>query len=312
MAPDGGPASGTVGGGFSYNRAAMPASPASRAGASAARLPSAADREALLKVGLRLAAGARRIILATLARGLRVSVKPDRSFVTDADRAVERFIRGELRRRFPDHGLVGEEFGSIQPDAPYRWIVDPIDGTLSFLRGIPLYGTILALQHRGRPVLGIIDHPGLGETYSAAAGLGAFLDGRRLRLHDLGPREPIEGEVIATGDRGHFVRLGAERRFDKLMASHPQVRSYADCFGHTLAARGAVGAMADFGVKLWDIAATEVLVTEAGGRYELVSERPSPDGAHYGVVFGKPRVVRWLLPILAGRRHGPGFSRVRA
>lgn len=261
--------------------------------------PSLAERRALLRQALAIVSGSRRLIRGKIARGFSTKTKADESLVTDADLAAERFLRRELSRRFPDHGIIGEEFAPANAGSDFLWTIDPIDGTLSFARGIPLYGTILALHHRGRPVLGVIDHPSLGECYSAARGLGAALNGRRIRLQDLGPGEKVEREVVATGDRMHFLKCGRARDFDRLMRRHPQVRSYADCFGHTLAARGAVGAMVDFGIRLWDMAASQVLIEEAGGRYACLLSPPPGDlgQGFYGIVCGKPAVVDWLLPL---------------
>lgn len=238
--------------------------------------------------------GARRIVLGRLERGYAKRVKPDDSLVTDADLEAERALRRAIRKRFPGHGIVGEEFGESEPASEYQWLLDPIDGTLSFTHGIPFFGTILGLHRRGRPLVGVIDHPALDLVYSAGAGLGTFKNGRRVRIADLSRGEPLEREVIATGDRPRFAECGRAAAFDRLMRSHPLVRGYADCLGHTLAAEGAVGAMADFGIKRWDLAATQVLVEEAGGRYELVYESKGGSPTLYGAVFGKPRVVEWL------------------
>ena len=235
-----------------------------------------------------------------MAAGFSIGVKKDLSYVTDADLAAERTLRAAIAETFPDHGVLGEEFPPVNPGADFQWILDPIDGTLSFSRGIPLFGVILALHHRGRPVVGIIDHPALGQCFYAAEGLGAFCNGRRVRVDDAGRNWPVEGEIVATGDRAHFIKAGKQRAFDRLMRLHPQVRSYADCFGHTLAVRGAVGAMVDFGVRIWDISATELLIREAGGKYVRVQKLDRPDGALYGIIFGKPKVVDWLVPLFDG------------
>ncbi len=269
-------------------------------------LKSLPPRRELLAAALGFVGKSRRLILSRRRRGLSVMRKADQTLVTDADVAAERLLRSEIGKRFPEHGIVGEELPGVNLSSEFQWIIDPIDGTLSFARGIPLYGTIIALHHRGRPLLGVIDHPALGECYSAAAGLGAWVNRRRLRLQDLPSGRPVEDEILATGDRAHFGRCGRERLFDLLILGHPQVRSYADCFGHTLAASGAAGAMVDYGVRLWDVAATEVLIQEAGGRYVLAERIEKPkSGSFYGVVFGKPRVVDWILKLFALSKPPP-------
>jgi len=239
-----------------------------------------------------------------LARGVTKRLKADQSYVTDADLATELALRRAITRAFPDHGILGEEFPALRLDSPFQWILDPIDGTLSFTHGIPFFGTLIALHYRGRPIATAIDQPALGLRYTAGLGLGAFRNGRRFRLRDLGRGEDLGREVIATAERYRFARCGQAGRFDRLQRTHPLVRSYADCLGHTLAAEGRVGAMVDYGVRLWDIAATELLVTEAGGRWVEVYRKPRhPRDAVYGVIFGKPRVVKWLLPFFeAGGR----------
>lgn len=256
------------------------------------------DRRELLRFALKLMDRARRTVLYYLASGYGVRVKSDRSFVTDADTAVEKVLRKAILERFPEHGIIGEEFPARNPSAEYQWIIDPIDGTLSFTRGIPLYGCILALHHRGKPLVGVIDHPGLGTRFHAALGLGCYADGKRVRLKDLPSAAQVENELIAAGDRSQFLRTGDSARFNRLTRSHPQVRIYADCFGHTLAVSGAVGAMVDFGVKIWDISATQLMIEEAGGRFEIVKRQKYPGGMNYGVIFGKPKVVAWLRRIL--------------
>lgn len=253
----------------------------------------AAERALFLREALRFADGSRKLIRRALVRGFRVRTKADASFVTDADLGAERLLRREIARRFPAHGIIGEEFPPRNPGAEFQWILDPIDGTLSFTRGIPLFGTLIALQRRGRGVVGVIDHPALDDRCWAAAGLGAFRNGRRLRV--AASARPEE-ELVACGDRMHFHRSGRRAHFDRLLSVHPQVRSYADCFGHSLAARGAVGAMVDYGIKLWDFAPTPVIVEEAGGSFRLIeSVETKAHGRLYNLVCGKPRVVEWLI-----------------
>ena len=261
-------------------------------------LPRLTERRRYFRAAVRFAAAARRVLLRRRALGFTRRLKADASFVTDADLAVERALRAAIHHAFPDHGVIGEELPPVAPGADYQWILDPIDGTLSFLHGIPFYGTIIGLHHRGRPVVGVIDHAGLGTCYAAAAGLGAWRDGRRLRIRDI-PRFAIDHEVISAGDRSRFVHCGRARAFDQLMRTHPQVRGYMDCIGHTLAAEGAVGAAVDYGLRLWDIAATQVLVEEAGGRYVIAHQSRRDGLPYYGIICGKPTVVGWLERIFA-------------
>lgn len=234
-----------------------------------------------------------------VARGFRVRLKSDASFVTDVDLTVERTLRRTIARTFPDHGILGEEFPPTRGRAPLQWILDPIDGTTSLTHGIPFYGTIIALHHEGIPLVGVIDLPALGRRYSAAVGLGAWCNGRRLRVRDV-PARAIDKEIVSAGDRDRFVQCRAGAAFDRLMREHPTVRGYVDCIAHCFAAEGSVGAVVDYGVKLWDIAATQVLIEEAGGRYVLGYQSRTRDPAVYGIICGKRAVVRRLERLFVG------------
>ena len=248
--------------------------------------PTRAEIERYLAVALAIADETRAIVRAALDRGFAHRRKADRTFVTDVDLAVEDRVRERLAAAFPDHAVIGEERAERASASELTWLVDPIDGTLSLLHGVPLYGTILGLRHRGLPVVGVIDLPGLDRRYHAAAGSGAFRNGLRLRLAE---PEDVADEIVAIGDRRQFEVVGRLDVFERILAAHPVVRTYTDCFGHALAIEGAVGAMVDFGLRAWDLAATEILITEAGGRY--VETRR---GDTFDVVFGKPAVVEKL------------------
>jgi histidinol-phosphatase len=252
-----------------------------------------AERRRLLRAALALARRSRAVVRHHMQTGFAKRLKEDASYVTDADLAAERALRALIGRRFPDHGIVGEEFPPVNAGASLQWILDPIDGTLSFTHGIPFFGTIIAVHHEGIPVVGVIDHPALGTCYSAAVGLGAWCNGRRLRVRDVA-RAARSREVISASDRPRFVACRRGQAFDRLMRTHPQVRGYADCIGHTLAAEGKIGATVDFGLRLWDIAATQVLIEEAGGRFACVHRSRDARGDLYGIIAGKPSLVRWL------------------
>jgi len=235
----------------------------------------------------------RAVVLRHVRAGFAKRLKADASYVTDADLAAERTLRGLIGRRFPQHGIVGEEFPPVNASASFQWILDPIDGTLSFTHGLPFYGTIIGVHHEGVPIVGVIDHPALGLCYSAAVGLGAWCNGRRLHVRDL-PASARSREVISASDRPRFVRSRRGQAFDRLMRIHPQVRGYADCIAHTLAAEGKIGAVVDFGLRVWDIGATQVLIEEAGGRFACVHRSRDADGELYGIIAGRPGLVRWL------------------
>lgn len=244
---------------------------------------------------LSIVAEARALLLARLDAGFETWAKPDSSYVTQVDLAVEELLRSRLAAAFPGHGMLGEEFGASESEAEFQWLLDPIDGTLSFTRGIPLFGTIVALHRQGRPLLGIIDHPLLNQCYSAILGQGSFCNGRRIHV---GPvLAERQREVISLSDRAQFLRVGHAGLFDRLIQSHSYTRVYSDCFGHTLAARGAIGAAVDFGLHRWDVAASRILLEEAGGRYV---ELELPGTPYLGVLLGKPELVESLLQLAAG------------
>ena len=260
------------------------------------------DLDAFRDTALAAIRAARAISLAVPGETLATRAKFDASPVTEADLGVERCLREELGKAFPDHGLLGEEYPPVNPDAPYQWIMDPIDGTVAFSRGIPLWGTILGLYYQGEPLVGVIDHAALDKLYWAVKGQGAWLNDQRLRITDLTEDVDLQTERMGIGDRPQFVRVGREAHWHALHAAHPRVRAYTDCWGHVLAVQGSIGALADYGLRSWDLAATQLLIEEAGGEYRVVGTAPdpvNPGGTCYDVVIGKPRAVTWMAGVIA-------------
>lgn len=261
-------------------------------------LPEREELTELLESARRLAVQTRKLIDQALTGGISHRLKADNSFVTEVDLAVEKQVRSALSDWFPSHGILGEEFDSCNPGADYQWIIDPVDGTRSLRHRIPLFGTILALRFRGHPVLGVIDLPGLKRCYSGARGLGAWCNGRRLQVADLARDDALEQEILSVGERIQFQKAGKAEVLERLFRSHPGVRTYCDCFGHCLALEGSVGAMIDPDLHLWDVAATAVLAGEAGCRFHwLRRDEGCRKGGSYDVVFGKPRVVEWVIQL---------------
>lgn len=205
-----------------------------------------------------------RIALSYFRQALLIETKTDHSPVTIADKKTEEALRTDLMRAFPDHGIVGEEFGEEFPDRDYVWTIDPIDGTRSFIRGIPLFGTLVSLLERGEPVVGIAVLPALDETYISAKGLGAFCDGHPLHVSNT---QSLDQAFVCCGDSNAFEAAGKSAYQEALIQRSELVRGYSDCFGHLLVLRGAVDAMVDPLVSIWDIAPLISLTTEAGGTY---------------------------------------------
>lgn len=229
-----------------------------------------------------------------LPRFRRVGVehKADGSPVTEADRAAERAIRAALREATPDWSVLGEEYGAEgDPDGP-RWIVDPIDGTIAFSRGIPLFATLIALVEDERPLVGVIDLPALGERYAGHRGGGCRRNGEPVRVSD---DADLARTLISHGDPFCFERAGRTATFRRMADEIPFLRGYTDAFGHSLVLGGGVGAMVDFDLNPWDAAATELLIPEAGGRCERV---PDEREGKLGLVLGSPALVEQLLGFL--------------
>jgi histidinol-phosphatase len=227
-------------------------------------------------------------------RNVGVETKDDGSPVTEADRAAERAVRARLADAFPDHAVLGEEYGGEAAAGPC-WVIDPIDGTIAFSRGIPLFTTLIALLDEGEPVLGLIDCPALDERYVGWKGGGCRRNGVPTRVSE---ETDLRRAIVSHGDPWCFEHFGRPEAWTRLAREIPFLRGYTDAFGHAQVLGGGVAAMVDFDLNLWDAAATQVLVPEAGGRCVTL---PGPDGgpdAKVGLVFGAPAVVDQLLSLI--------------
>lgn len=248
---------------------------------------------------IEMADEARRIVQAALARGFSIETKLDRSLVTDADKGVERRLRELIARWFPEHGVLGEEYPPTRPESPFQWILDPIDGTEEFVHGIPTFGTMLALHHRGTALVGVIDHAALDLRVTAARGLGTFRNGQRIRL-PVPPTDRRPGDVrLVLSARVNFTHHVDEGHlFEALTRAFPNHRIYRAAYAHTAVVIGAADAMVDMHNRLWDQAPSPVLIEEAGGRYAVVRDFPAPDGGRItSAVFGQPPVVDRLVAL---------------
>jgi fructose-1,6-bisphosphatase/inositol monophosphatase family enzyme len=243
---------------------------------------------------------ARNVLCSVSRSSVSVENKNDGSLVTDIDRRVERLLLKLIQKRYPDHGFLGEESGAVNDDAELQWLVDPIDGSEEFVRALPFYGTVLALNYRGRPIAGVIDHPELGICCSAAFGLGAFRNGQRLSMRHT-PNESIGRKpLLVIPAREDFVQHVDESAvFNQITAEYPNHRIFRTCYGHTCVVLGYADAAIEYSVRAWDLAATQLLIEEAGGRYEQIREVGVPAvGRFYGAVFGEQRIVNCLSRLL--------------
>lgn len=211
------------------------------------------------------------------ALDLHIDTKPDRTHVTEADLAVERAIRELIAAERPEDGILGEEFGT-EGDASRQWIVDPIDGTANYLRGVPVWGTLIALAVDGKPVVGVVSSPALDRRWWAAQGAGAWLseaggEPRRLRVSAVSDLEhaSISFQSIAQWDGAGYL--------DRLIALTRQVwrdRAYGDMWSYMLLAEGVLDAVGEFDVKTYDLAALIPIVEEAGGTFTSVTGDAGP------------------------------------
>jgi histidinol-phosphatase len=203
--------------------------------------------------------------------GVGATAKPDRTLVTRADTEVERLVRDRIAERYRDHGVVGEEFGTEAADAAIAWIVDPIDATNNFVRGIDVFATLLACRIDDELVLGIVSAPARGERWWATRGGGAW---RRSRAGE----RAIHVSTVSTVAEAQIVHAGAgglEGRLVAVARAAWRSRGFGDFWGHALVAQGSAEAMIEDGVAPWDMAAPYVVVTEAGGRMTDLAGRES-------------------------------------
>src|SRR5262245_36058401 len=196
--------------------------------------------------------------------GTAVEWKQDRSPVTIADRDAESLLRTALLGAFPDDGFLGEESGEKPGTSGFRWIIDPIDGTRSFVRGIPLWATLVGLEYKDEQIAGVADVPALGHTYRALRGDGCYRNDRRLRVSDVAT---LSESLLFYSSPSWFVKAGRERTYLDLAALTQRQRGFGDYYGFVLLAQGSGEIMLDYGVNIWDVAALRPIVEEAGGKF---------------------------------------------
>ncbi|MGQ0429852.1 MAG: inositol monophosphatase family protein [Gammaproteobacteria bacterium] len=218
---------------------------------------------ARLDAALAAAEAAADIIRASYRRKVGVRTKGDGSPVTEADIAAEAAIRDHVLSRFPGDGFFGEESDALRMDAEFLWIVDPIDGTKSFVRQVPMFSTQIALMHRGRLVMGVSCAPAFGETAWAEAGAGASLDGVAMRVS---PIATIEEATISTGNLRSLSSGPRWAAFGRLVSRLDRIRGYGDFLHYHLLAAGKLEAVIESDIGILDIAALTVIVEQAGGR----------------------------------------------
>ena len=250
--------------------------------------PAHPNREELIRVAHALADAARIETLAHFrAAGLTADNKLAGGFdpVTVADRNAERRMRDLLANLRPDDAILGEEFGATDSPARRRWVVDPIDGTVAFARGIPLFTTIIALLVDDEPVVGMIDLPAVDDRIGGFAGGGVHRGSERLSVSKV---ERLSDSLVSHGDLVCFDRAGLRGLHEAMAKAIPKLRGYTDAFGHLLVLSGAADAMVDCDLNPWEAAATRILALEAGG---VCWMREREGGKKLDLLFGNPAIV---------------------
>jgi len=224
-----------------------------------------------LATALEAARAAAEVVRRYYQSNLAVTIKADKTPVTEADVETEKVIRAILTARFPEHGFYGEETGKSALDAEYLWLVDPIDGTKSFVREYPMFSTQIALMHRGRLVVGVSSAPVYGELAYGAVGVGAWLDERPIRVSDV---DTVEAAALSTGNLKTLATGPRWPAFGRLVGRLNRIRGYGDFLHYHLLASGKIDAALESDVSILDIAACAVIVEAAGGRCTDLEGKP--------------------------------------
>jgi histidinol-phosphatase len=222
-----------------------------------------ADWRSRYEVAVEAAAKAGDLALEYFDRDIAVEWKADQSPVTLADRDAEALLRTTVLGRFKSDGFLGEESGDTPGTSGYRWIIDPIDGTRSFVRGIPLWATLVGLEYNGELIAGVCRLPALKQTYRALRGDGAFRDERRLHVSSV---DRLARAHVYYSSISWFKKAGVDRQFLALVDATERQRGFGDFYGFVMIAQGSGEAMIEYGVHPWDLGALVPLVEEAGGR----------------------------------------------
>lgn len=266
-------------------------SPASRARA-AADCP-----EKFLRLAGRLADAAGPIVRRHFRTDLKVTGKADASPVTIADRRAEAAMRAIIKRAFPDHGILGEEYGPERTDAEYVWVLDPIDGTKSFISGMPLFGTLIALMKHGKPVLGVIDQPVLRERWMGAAGRRPTFRGRPIRTRRC---ESIGDATLFSTSPTMFTGRNA-KPYERLRGAAGLSRFGGDCYAYGQLASGHIDIVVEAGLKPYDYLAQVPIIAGAGGAITDWRGKPlNLDSDGRVCACGDRRLHKTVLRMLAG------------
>ncbi|MCH8567833.1 MAG: histidinol-phosphatase [Balneolales bacterium] len=218
-----------------------------------------------------------KITLQYFQKNPEVFIKEDNSPVTRADREAEEAMRNFIISHFPEHGIIGEEFGTINDDADVKWILDPIDGTVGFIHGIPLYTNLIGITMGGKAVAGVINAPATGEIIYAADGLGAHYNGNRAKVRT---GRDFADLSMMTSDVQYFSKYGYKKSFEELLTRVGTHRTYGDAYGHLMVASGRADIMMDPVLSIWDAAALLPVIEQAGGSFTDLLGNARIDGGN--------------------------------
>jgi histidinol-phosphatase len=215
-----------------------------------------------LKTALEAAQAAQEVIKKYYAGEFEIEIKPDETPVTIADVETEKTIKKIILDAFPDHGFYGEETGKVNEDAEYNWLIDPIDGTKSFVRRYPFFSTQIALMRNGELILGVSNSPEFEEMAYAEKGEGAYLNGEKITVSDI---DTVKGSTLSLGNIASIAKSPQWNNVGDLVASVNRIRGYGDFYHYHLLASGKIDIVLESDVNILDIAALAVIVREAGG-----------------------------------------------
>lgn len=215
-----------------------------------------------LQTAIQAAQAAEEVIRKYYLSNLEIEVKEDRSPVTVADVETEKTIKKIILDAFPDHGFYGEETGKTNADADYLWLIDPIDGTKSFVRQYPMFSTQIALMHKGELILGVSNSPMFQEMAWAEKGEGAFMNGKPIQVSDI---QALDDCALSTGNIATLAATPSWDGLSELIRSVSRIRGYGDFFHYHLLASGKIDIIVESDVNILDIAALSVIIREAGG-----------------------------------------------
>jgi histidinol-phosphatase len=225
-----------------------------------------------LEFALDAAWQAGRITLGHFQTGIRPERKADNSPVTLADKQSEQKLRELIGQYWPDHGIIGEEFGQLAGQSNLTWTVDPIDGTKSFVQGVPLYAVLIALTDGTRPLVGVAHFPGLGETVYAYQGGGCYWDGRRAQVSTV---SNLRDAVLLASELENFAPSGKADAWERLKNATYYQRTWGDAYGYALVATGRAEIMLDPKMQVWDCGPLQVILEEAGGTFTDWKGKPT-------------------------------------